>query len=103
MRKIHLKTIMAGPDGGRNPGKYDDVPAELAAMLVKQRHAEYTDDGPQEKAVLKPQEKAVVAPAETAKVVTAPEAAKAPVAAPAASGNTAVSASAPVWKTPEVK
>jgi hypothetical protein len=64
MRKIILKSIMAGPDGIRNPGKHT-VPAEIAAALVAGNHAAYADNRPPVARDPQPTETATVTPPET--------------------------------------
>ena len=60
MRKVKLKTIMAGPAGVHHPGEIIEVIDEFAAQLVPQ-YAEYADvseradlEGSQEQATIKP-------------------------------------------------
>ena len=49
MIEIIQKSISAGPDGTRLPGKHR-IPAEVAADLVRIGHAEYADGRPAETA-----------------------------------------------------
>ena len=59
-----MKTLDAGPDGVRHPGKIYDVHEKEAIALVKGGHAEHVPDvppvtkGEQEKATLTPPENA---------------------------------------------
>lgn len=67
MREIKMKTLDAGPNGVRFPGKTYLVPKSEAKALVSGNHAEFTNVHPPEKAVAVPSPgKAVVAPAEKA-------------------------------------
>jgi hypothetical protein len=62
MRKIKLKTIMAGPEGCFDPGQIISVEDKLACSLVVVGYAEYVDQAEQkyETVVIEPQEKAVL-------------------------------------------
>jgi hypothetical protein len=62
MRKIKLKTIMAGPGGCFDPGQIISVEDDLAYSLIAGGYAEYVDQAEQkyETAAIEPQEKAVL-------------------------------------------
>ncbi|MHB0929184.1 MAG: hypothetical protein ACYC3W_09850 [Candidatus Nanopelagicales bacterium] len=73
MREVKMKTLDAGPNGVRYPGKTYLVPKAEAKALVSGNHAEFTNVHPPEKAVSAPSPaKAVVVPPEKADLPPSP-------------------------------
>lgn len=106
--KIKMNTISAGPDPTLNwhEGQIREVCPDERNYWVEKGIAvdhEKAVAPASEKAVAKAPERAVAAPAETAKVSASDESVKAPVKAPASSGNVNSSAKASTWGTPGVK